>query len=136
PFWFQLYINRDRDFALTLIDRAKAAGCSALVLTLDLQIMGQRHKDIRNGLSAPPRFTPDHLFQMARHPGWCLKMLGTKRRTFRNIVGHAHGVNDLESLAAWTGDTFDPTLCWDDIEWVRNRWGGKLILKGILDVED
>src|SRR5690606_26689494 len=83
-----------------------------------------------------PRFTPDHLLQMARHPGWCLKMLGTKRRTFRNIVGHAHGVNDLESLAAWTGDTFDPTLCWEDIEWVRNRWGGKLILKGILDVED
>lgn len=136
PFWFQLYINRDRDFALNLIDRARAAGCSALVLTLDLQIMGQRHKDIRNGLSAPPRFTVDHLLQMARCPTWCLKMLGTKRRTFRNIVGHAHGVNDLEALAAWTGDTFDPSLSWEDIEWIKKRWGGKLILKGILDEED
>ncbi len=136
PFWFQLSITRDRDFALNLIDRATAAGCSALVLTLDLQIMGQRHKDIRNGLSAPPRLTVDHLLQMARRPSWCLKMLGTKRRTFRNIVGHAHGVNDLEALAAWTGDTFDPTLSWEDIEWVKKRWGGKLILKGILDEED
>jgi L-lactate dehydrogenase (cytochrome) len=136
PFWFQLYINRDRDFALNLIDRAKAVGCSALVLTLDLQIMGQRHKDIRNGLSAPPRFTVDHLLQMAQRPMWCMKMLGTRRRTFRNIVGHAHGVNDLEALAAWTGDTFDPTLSWGDIEWVKKRWGGPLILKGILDEED
>lgn len=136
PFWFQLYINRDRDFALNLIDRAKAAGCSALVLTLDLQIMGQRHKDIRNGLSAPPRFTLNHILQMARCPRWCLKMLGTRRRTFRNIVGHAHGVNDLEALAAWTGDTLDPRLSWEDIEWVRKRWDGPLILKGILDEED
>ncbi|MCW0001728.1 alpha-hydroxy-acid oxidizing protein [Pararhizobium sp. YC-54] len=136
PFWFQLYINRDRDFALNLIDRAKAASCSALVLTLDLQIMGQRHKDIRNGLSAPPRFTLDHIIQMARCPTWCFKMLGTHRRTFGNIVGHARGVNDLEALASWTSDTLDPTLSWEDIEWVKKHWGGKLILKGILDEED
>ena len=136
PFWFQLYISRDRDFALNLIDRAKAAGCSALVLTLDLQIVGQRHKDIRNGLSAPPRFTLDHILQMARCPIWCMKMLGTRRRTFRNIVGHARGVNDLRGLAAWASDTFDPNLSWEDIEWVKKHWGGKLILKGILDEED
>ena len=136
PFWFQLYISRDRDFALNLIDRAKAAGCSALVLTLDLQIVGQRHKDIRNGLSAPPRFTLDHILQMARCPIWCMKMLGTRRRTFRHIVGHARGVNDLRGLAAWASDTFDPNLSWEDIEWVKKHWGGKLILKGILDEED
>ena len=136
PFWFQLYISRDRGFALHLIARAKAAGCSALVLTLDLQIVGQRHKDIRNGLSAPPRFTLDHILQMARCPIWCMKMLGTRRRTFRNIVGHARGVNDLRGLAAWASDTFDPNLSWEDIEWVKKHWGGKLILKGILDEED
>ncbi|TIP69273.1 MAG: alpha-hydroxy-acid oxidizing protein [Mesorhizobium sp.] len=136
PFWFQLYINRDRDFALNLIDRAKAAGCSALVLTLDLQILGQRNKDIRNGLSTPPRFTLDHIIQMARCPIWCLKMLGTQRRTFGNIVGHARGVNDLEAIAAWTNDTLDPSLSWKDIEWVKKRWGGTLILKGIMDEED
>ena len=136
PFWFQLYVMQDRDFVLNLIDRAKAAGCSALVLTLDLQILGQRHKDLRNGLSAPPRFTPKHLWQMATRPFWCLDMLGTKRRTFGNIVGHAKGVGDLASLSSWTSEQFDPQLSWKDIAWIRERWGGKLILKGILDEED
>ena len=136
PFWFQLYVMQDKDFVHNLIDRAKAAGCSALVLTLDLQILGQRHKDIRNGLSAPPRFTPKHLWQMATRPFWCLDMLGTKRRTFGNIIGHAKGVTDLSSLSSWTTEQFDPQLSWKDIEWIRERWGGKLILKGILDEED
>ena len=136
PFWFQLYVMQDKDFVHNLIDRAKAAGCSALVLTLDLQILGQRHKDLRNGLSAPPRFTPKHLWQMATRPFWCLDMLGTKRRTFGNIVGHAKGVADLSSLSSWTSEQFDPQLSWKDIEWIRDRWGGKLILKGILDEED
>ncbi len=136
PFWFQLYVMRDRDFVRSLIDRAKAAGCSALVLTLDLQILGQRHKDLRNGLSAPPRFTPKHLWQMMTRPFWCLDMLGTKRRTFGNIVGHAKGVGDLSSLSSWTSEQFDPQLSWKDIEWIRDLWGGKLILKGILDEED
>jgi L-lactate dehydrogenase (cytochrome) len=136
PFWFQLYVMRDRDFVLSLIDRAKAAGCSALVLTLDLQILGQRHKDLRNGLSAPPKFTPKHIYQMATRPGWCLGMLGTKRRSFGNIVGHAKGVGDLSSLASWTNEQFDPRLSWKDVAWIKERWGGKLILKGILDKED
>ncbi|WP_069063694.1 alpha-hydroxy acid oxidase [Sinorhizobium sp. RAC02] len=136
PFWFQLYVMQDKDFVYNLIDRAKAAGCSALVLTLDLQILGQRHKDLRNGLSAPPRFTPKHLWQMATRPFWCMDMLGTKRRTFGNIVGHAKGVGDLSSLSSWTSEQFDPQLSWKDIEWIRDRWGGKLILKGILDEED
>ncbi|QRI61581.1 alpha-hydroxy-acid oxidizing protein (plasmid) [Shinella sp. PSBB067] len=136
PFWFQLYVMQDKDFVHNLIDRAKAAGCSALVLTLDLQILGQRHKDLRNGLSAPPRFTPKHLWQMATRPFWCLDMLGTRRRTFGNIVGHAKGVTDLSSLSSWTTEQFDPQLSWKDIEWIRERWGGKLILKGILDEED
>lgn len=136
PFWFQLYVMRDKDFVANLIDRAKAAGCSALVLTLDLQILGQRHKDLRNGLSAPPRFTPKHIWQMATRPRWCLGMLGTQRRTFGNIVGHAKGVADLSSLSSWTAEQFDPRLSWEDIEWIRQRWGGKLILKGILDRDD
>jgi L-lactate dehydrogenase (cytochrome) len=136
PFWFQLYVMQDKDFVHNLIDRAKAAGCSALVLTLDLQILGQRHKDLRNGLSAPPRFTPKHLWQMATRPRWCYGMLGTKRRTFGNIIGHAKGVGDIASMAAWTSEQFDPRLSWKDIAWIRERWGGKLILKGILDEED
>lgn len=136
PFWFQLYVMRDRDFVMSLIDRAKEAGCSALVLTLDLQILGQRHKDLRNGLSAPPKFTPKHIYQMATRPSWCLGMLGTKRRTFGNIVGHAKGVGDLSSLASWTNEQFDPRLSWKDVAWIKERWGGKLILKGILDKED
>jgi L-lactate dehydrogenase (cytochrome) len=136
PFWFQLYVMRDKDFVMNLIDRAKAAKCSALVLTLDLQILGQRHKDLRNGLSAPPKFTPKHIWQMATRPAWCMKMLGTKRHTFRNIVGHAKGVGDLGSLSSWTNEQFDPQLSWKDVEWIKQRWGGKLILKGILDRED
>ncbi|MFL4464438.1 alpha-hydroxy acid oxidase [Brucella melitensis] len=136
PFWFQLYVMRDRDFVKNLIGRAKAAGCSALVLTLDLQILGQRHKDIRNGLSAPPKFTPKHIWQMATCPAWCLGMLGTQRRTFRNIAGYAKNVTDLSSLSSWTAEQFDPQLNWSDVEWIKEQWGGKLILKGILDVED
>ena len=136
PFWFQLYVMRDRDFVFNLIDRAKAAKCSALVLTLDLQILAQRHKDLRNGLSAPPKFTPSSLWQLASRPGWCLKMAGTKHRTFGNIVGHAKGVGDLASLSSWTNEQFDQKLSWKDVEWIKQRWGGKLILKGILDKED
>jgi L-lactate dehydrogenase (cytochrome) len=136
PFWFQLYVMRDRDFVNNLIDRAKAAKCSALVLTLDLQILAQRHKDLRNGLSAPPKFTPSSIWQMATRPGWCLKMAGTKRRTFRNIVGHTKSVKDLSSLAVWAHEQFDPQLSWKDVAWIKERWGGKLILKGILDKED
>jgi len=136
PFWFQLYVMRDRAFIERLIERAKAANCSALVLTLDLQILGQRHKDLRNGLSAPPKWTPKHAWQLATRPRWCLGMLGTKRHGFGNIVGHASNVGDLKSLASWTKDQFDPRLSWKDVEWIKERWGGKLILKGILDPED
>ncbi|MHA7968369.1 alpha-hydroxy acid oxidase [Rhizobium sp. CAU 1783] len=136
PFWFQLYVMRDRDFVLNLIERAKAAKCSALVLTADLQILGQRHKDLRNGLSAPPKLTPKHLYQMATRPRWCWNMLQTNRRTFRNIHGHAKSVTDLASLNAWTVEQFDPQLSWKDVEWIKERWGGKLIIKGILDTED
>ncbi|PPJ45870.1 alpha-hydroxy-acid oxidizing protein [Rhizobium sp. KAs_5_22] len=136
PFWFQLYVMRDRDFVLNLIERAKAAKCSALVLTADLQILGQRHKDLRNGLSAPPKLTPKHLYQMATRPRWCWNMLQTNRRTFRNIHGHAKSVTDLASLNAWTVEQFDPQLSWKDVAWIKERWGGKLIIKGILDVED
>lgn len=136
PFWFQLYVMRDRDFIERLIDRAKAAGCSALMLTLDLQILGQRHKDLKNGLSAPPKPTLANLINLATKPQWCWNMLQTKRRTFGNIVGHAKGVGDLSSLSAWTAEQFDPALNWNDVEWIKKRWGGKLVLKGILDVED
>ena len=136
PFWFQTYTMKDRDFIERLIDRAKAANCSALVLTLDLQILGQRHKDIRNGLSAPPKLTLANLLNMATKPRWCLGMAGTRRHGFGNIVGHAKAVSDMSSLSAWTSEQFDPTLNWADIEWIKKRWGGKLILKGIQDVED
>jgi L-lactate dehydrogenase (cytochrome) len=136
PFWFQLYVMRDRDFIERLIDRAKAAGCSALMLTLDLQILGQRHKDLINGLSAPPKLTASSIMNLMTKPRWCLGMLGTRRRSFGNIVGHAKGVGDMSSLSNWTVHQFDPSLSWADVEWVKKRWGGKLILKGILDVED
>ncbi|CAN5599082.1 alpha-hydroxy acid oxidase [soil metagenome] len=136
PFWFQLYVMRDRDFVERLIERARAAKCSALVLTLDLQVLGQRHKDIRNGLSTPPKPTVANILNLMTKPRWCLGMLGTKRRTFGNIVGHAKGVGDLSSLSSWTAEQFDPTLSWDDVAWIKNLWGGKLILKGILDPED
>ncbi len=136
PFWFQLYVLRDKDFVLNLIDRAKAAKCSALVLTLDLQILGQRHKDIRNGLSAPPKMTLANLVNIAMRPRWLMGIAGTKRRTFRNIVGHAKGVGDVASLGSWTTEQFDQHLSWKDVAWIKERWGGKLILKGILDKED
>ena len=136
PFWFQLYVMRDRAFIESLIDRAKAANCSALVLTLDLQIIGQRHKDIINGLSAPPRLTLTNILNMMTKPRWCMGMLGTPRRQFGNIVGHVKGVGDMGSLSEWTAKQFDPALSWNDVEWIKKRWGGKLILKGIQDVED
>jgi L-lactate dehydrogenase (cytochrome) len=136
PFWFQLYVMRDRSFVERLIDRAKAASCSALLLTLDLQILGQRHKDVKNGLSAPPRMTLRNLIDIAGKPRWWIGMLRTRRRSFRNIVGHAQGVRDARALSAWTAEQFDPTLSWDDVKRIRDRWAGKLILKGILDVED
>ncbi|MGM9513874.1 alpha-hydroxy acid oxidase [Roseateles sp. DB2] len=136
PFWFQLYVMKDRGFIESLIDRAKAARCSALVLTLDLQILGQRHKDLKNGLSAPPKPTLANLINLATKPRWCLGMLGTPRRQFGNIVGHVKGVDDMGSLSDWTAKQFDPALSWDDVAWIKERWGGKLILKGIQDVED
>ncbi|KKB85668.1 lactate dehydrogenase [Devosia limi DSM 17137] len=136
PFWFQLYVMRDRKFIERLIDRAKAANCSALVLTMDLQILGQRHKDIHNGLATPPKFNAYSLWQMMQHPGWCLGMLGTRRHTFRNIVGHVDGDHDLASLSAWTASQFDPTLSWKDVAWVKERFGGKVIVKGVLDADD
>ena len=136
PFWFQLYVMRDREFIARLIDRAKAARCSALVLTLDLQILGQRHKDIKNGLSVPPKPTVANLLDLMTKPRWCLGMLGTRRHKFGNIFGHVKGIENLGSLAEWTAKQFDPTLSWADVEWVKQRWGGKLILKGVQDVED
>jgi L-lactate dehydrogenase (cytochrome) len=136
PFWFQLYVMRDRDFIGRLIDRARAAGCSALVLTLDLQILGQRHKDIKNGLSTPPKMTLRNIIDMARHPRWCLGMLGTSRRGFGNVIGHVDGVGDMRSLATWSAEQLDPTLDWDDVTWIKERWGGKLVLKGIMCAED
>ena len=135
-FWFQLYVMRDRDFIERLIDRAKAAGCGALVITLDLQILGQRHKDIKNGLSTPPKPTLANLINLATKPRWIMGMAGTPRRQFGNIHGHVKGVTDMSNLGAWTADQFDPRLNWGDVEWIKKRWGGKLILKGIQDVED
>ena len=136
PFWFQLYVMKDRDYIERLIDRAKAANCSALVLTLDLQIIGQRHKDLKNGLSAPPKLTIANILNMMTKPRWGLGMLGTKRHGFGNIVGHVKGVENMGSLSEWTAKQFDPALNWGDVEWIKKRWGGKLILKGIQDVED
>ncbi|MGZ3239713.1 MAG: alpha-hydroxy acid oxidase [Burkholderiaceae bacterium] len=136
PFWFQVYFLKDRDFMARLIDRAKAAKCSALVLTLDLQILGQRHKDLRNGLSAPPKLTLSNLLNMMTKPTWCWGMLMTHRHGFGNIIGHAGEVSDMASLASWTAEQFEPSLSWADVEWVRQRWDGKLIIKGILDSED
>jgi L-lactate dehydrogenase (cytochrome) len=136
PFWFQLYVMKDREFVNRLIDRAKAAHCSALVLTLDLQILGQRHKDLKNGLSAPPKLTIANILNMMTKPRWCRGMLGTRRHGFGNIVGHASDVSDMSSLSAWTAQQFDPALSWDDVRWIKERWGGKLIIKGIMDAED
>lgn len=136
PFWFQLYVMRDRDFIARLVERAQRAGCSALVLTLDLQIMGQRHKDVKNGLSTPPRLTPRHLLDMMTKPRWCLGMLSTHRRQFRNLVGHIPGVEKLDSLAQWSAEQLDPTLNWNDVAWIRDIWKGRLVLKGIMDPLD
>jgi L-lactate dehydrogenase (cytochrome) len=136
PFWFQVYVMRDRGFIERLIARAKAVGCSALVLTMDLQILGQRHKDLRNGLATPPRFTPRHLYQMATRPAWVLGMLRTRRRSFRNVAGHVEGVADLRSLSSWIGSQFDLALSWKDVAWVKEKFGGPVIVKGVLDPED
>jgi L-lactate dehydrogenase (cytochrome) len=136
PFWFQLYVMKDRDFIRALIERAKNAGCSALVLTLDLQIIGQRHKDLKNQMTAPPKLTLANLINMATKPRWCAGMLTTRRHSFGNVVGHAKGVENLTSLSAWSAEQLDPSLSWDDVAWVKEQWGGKLILKGIMDAED
>ena len=136
PFWFQLYVMKDRGFIERLIERAKVAQCSALVLTLDLQILGQRHKDIRNGLSAPPKLTIANIANMMTKPRWCAGMLGTRRHGFGNIVGHATDVSDMSSLSSWTAQQFDLALSWKDVEWIKRCWGGKLIIKGIMDPED
>ena len=136
PFWFQLYWMRDRDFMERLMDRARAANCSALMLTLDLQVLGQRHKDLKNGMTAPPKPTLANILNLMLKPRWCLGMARTRRHGFGNLIGHAKGVSDMSSLGAWTREQFDPKLDWNDVEWIKKRWGGKLILKGIMDVED
>lgn len=136
PFWFQLYTMKDMDFIHRLIERARAASCSALVITLDLQILGQRHKDLKNGLSAPPKLTPSTIANLATKWGWGLEMLRAKRRDFGNIVGHVKGVSDMSNLGAWTAEQFDPALDWDKVAKLKEVWGGKVILKGILDAED
>ena len=136
PFWFQLYMMKDRDFFDAAIERARVANCTALVLTLDLQILGQRHKDLKNGITSPPKLTLPNLFNMAQKPGWSLGMLRTPRRSFRNVIGHVKGVTDLANLSRWANEQFDPQLDWTKVARVRDQWKGKLILKGILDVED
>ena len=136
PFWFQLYTMKDDDYVRRLIERAKAANCSALVITLDLQILGQRHKDLKNGLSAPPKLTPKTIANLMTKWAWGIEMLGAKRRNFGNIVGHVEGISDASSLGAWTAEQFDPSLDWGKIEKLKEMWGGKVILKGILDEED
>lgn len=136
PFWFQLYMMRDRDAMARMIGRARDAKCSALVLTLDLQVIGQRHKDIKNGLTAPPRPTLGNIINLMTKPQWCLGMARTRRHSFGNLVGHVKGVSDMSSLAAWTNEQFDQRLSWADVRWVKEQWGGKLILKGIMDAED
>ncbi len=136
PFWFQLYVMRDHDYVKATLDRAKNAGVNALVLTMDLQLLAQRHKDLRNGLTAPPKFTPKHIYQMLVRPMWCLRMLTTNKHSFGNIKGHAKNTDNLRSLSAWTHSQFDLELTWDSVKWIKDYWGGKLILKGILDVED
>ncbi|HUQ26306.1 MAG TPA: alpha-hydroxy acid oxidase [Burkholderiales bacterium] len=136
PFWFQLYVMRDRGFAASLIERAKKAGCSALVLTLDLQIQGQRHRDLKNGLAVPPRLTWGTFFDVMFKPGWALNVLRGKRKSFGNLEGRIPDAKSLTTLSQWIAGQFDPTLSWKDVEWVKKLWGGKLILKGILDAED
>jgi L-lactate dehydrogenase (cytochrome) len=136
PFWFQLYVMKDRSFVESLIDRAKALGCSALMITLDAQIVGQRHQDIRNGLSAPPRLSVSNVANMVTRPRWAWGMLRTRRRSFGNIVGHAKGVHSIDGMAEWAARQYNADLNWGDIEWIKRRWGGKLILKGVMDAQD
>jgi L-lactate dehydrogenase (cytochrome) len=136
PFWFQLYVMKDRGFIRALIERAKAAKCSALVLTVDLQILGQRHRDIKNGLTVPPQWKLKNLVDIATKPAWLLSMARSTHRTFGNIAGHVSGMQNVNSLAQWTAEQFDPAMNWKDVEWIAAQWDGKLILKGILDVED
>ena len=136
PFMYQLYMMRDREAMANMIERARKAKCSALVLTLDLQVIGQRHKDLKNGLTAPPSPTIANIINLMTKPRWCIGMAGTRRHTFGNLVGHVKGVSNMKSLSSWTNEQFDPRLSWDDVAWVKAQWGGKLILKGIQDVED
>jgi len=136
PFWFQLYWMRDRDFMESLMERARAAGVSVLMLTLDLQVLGQRHKDLKNGMTAPPKPTLRNLLNLATKPRWCLGMAGTRRRSFGNLIGHAKGVSDIRSITSWTHEQFDLRMNWDDVEWIRRRWGGRFVLKGVMEVED
>lgn len=136
PFWFQLYVMRDRGFAASLIERAKAAKCSALVLTLDLQVQGQRHRDLKNGLAVPPRLTFGTALDMMMKPGWVMNVMTSKRRSFGNLAGRIPDAKSLTTLSQWIAGQFDPTLSWKDVEWVKKLWGGPLVLKGILDVED
>ncbi len=136
PFIYQLYMMRDREAMSNMIERARKVKCSALVLTLDLQVIGQRHKDLKNGLTAPPSPTIANIINLMTKPRWCLGMAGTRRHTFGNLVGHVKGVSNMKSLSSWTNEQFDPRLSWEDVAWVKAQWGGKLILKGIQDVED
>ncbi|MGH6887463.1 MAG: alpha-hydroxy acid oxidase, partial [Geminicoccales bacterium] len=136
PFWFQLYVMRDRGFSASLIERAKAAKCSALVLTLDLQVQGQRHRDLKNGLAVPPKLTLGTALDVMTRPGWVLNVLRGRRKSFGNLEGRIPDANSLTTLSQWIAGQFDPTLSWKDVEWVKKLWGGKLILKGILDAED
>jgi L-lactate dehydrogenase (cytochrome) len=136
PFWFQLYVMKDRGFAKSLVERAAAAKCSALVLTVDLQVLGQRHADVKNGMTVPPEIRIRNILDIARKPRWALSVLRGKRKTFGNLAGHVRGMENVNSLAQWIRGQFDPALSWKDVEWIRNLWPGKLILKGLLDVED
>jgi L-lactate dehydrogenase (cytochrome) len=136
PFWFQIYVMRDRGFARALIERAAAAKCSALVLTIDLQVLGQRHRDVHNGLTVPPEIRVKNIIDIATKPAWALSALRGKRKTFGNISGHVKGMENVNSLARWIAGQFDPALNWKDVDWIRSLWPGKLILKGVLDVED
>jgi L-lactate dehydrogenase (cytochrome) len=136
PFWFQLYVIRDRGFSRDILERASAAKCNALVLTVDLQVLGQRHRDIRNGMTVPPEMRLRNIIEMARKPRWALSILKSKSKTFGNLAGHLEGMEDITSLAQWTNSQFDPALNWKDVEWIKNVWPGKIIIKGILDVED
>ncbi|HEY6383009.1 MAG TPA: alpha-hydroxy acid oxidase [Pseudolabrys sp.] len=136
PFWFQLYVIRDRGFSRDILSRASAAKCNALILTVDLQVLGQRHRDIRNGMTVPPEMRLSNIIEIARKPRWALSILRSKSKTFGNLAGHLEGIEDITSLAQWTNNQFDPALNWKDVEWIKKVWPGKIIIKGILDVED